>query len=194
MSTVRRLILVLLLVLLLPASVFYLFVFPALVATRTLEIGTGSVLFAAFLFGQLWLLIAEFIFEVAAAVFNLRRKRLVPLLTFFAMSPPAARRLGRAGVISLALMSYFFAIYAYGVLYVFISHATEAAFSPAPLSLLDGIYFSLVTAATVGYGDIIPVSSLAKVVVMSQIVFSLVYVVVLLSAVAAHAREEVHES
>lgn len=43
-------------------------------------------------------------------------------------------------------------------------------------SYLDSIYFSLVTSTTVGYGDIVPRTDLAKFVVMCQLVVTLSHI------------------
>jgi hypothetical protein len=63
--------------------------------------------------------------------------------------------------------------------------------TPPPLSVLvDCLYFSVVTSATVGYGDAHPVSMLAKIVTMLQIFFSFVLVVVSLGWAISHGRDE----
>jgi hypothetical protein len=50
------------------------------------------------------------------------------------------------------------------------------------LTILDSLYFSLITASTVGYGDIRPVSNLAKLLIMSEILFGLLYILFIISA------------
>lgn len=49
------------------------------------------------------------------------------------------------------------------------------------LTILDSLYFSLITVSTVGYGDITPVSTLAKLLVMSEILFGLLYILFIIS-------------
>ncbi|WP_054691936.1 potassium channel family protein [Syntrophomonas palmitatica] len=56
------------------------------------------------------------------------------------------------------------------------------------VGLSDGIsalYFSLVTFATVGYGDIYPVSAIAKVLVMSEVLFSVILMPIVIAITIA---------
>lgn len=52
-------------------------------------------------------------------------------------------------------------------------------------SLLDCFYFSFITASTIGYGDITPVSEIEKCIVMFQSVFCTVYVAVMMSIITS---------
>ena len=80
-------------------------------------------------------------------------------------------------------LSYALAVYAFGVAYIFISGLDQESFSTGHnLSFVDGLYFSVITAATVGYGDIVPKSNAAKIIVMIEVIVSLLYVVLLKAA------------
>ena len=59
----------------------------------------------------------------------------------------------------------------------------NAAFNHHPLTPVEAIYFSVITSATVGYGDIHPIAPIVMKVVVSQIAVSLFFVVVYLSSV-----------
>lgn len=59
--------------------------------------------------------------------------------------------------------------------YVTIAGEQPGAFSE-PLSRTDGLYFTVTTFATVGYGDISPVTELARVVVTIQMVVGIIAV------------------
>jgi len=37
-----------------------------------------------------------------------------------------------------------------------------------PLSVFDSLYFSMITQTTIGYGDIVPISQIAKIICMAQ--------------------------
>ena len=58
----------------------------------------------------------------------------------------------------------------------------QEAFS-RPIDAVDSVYFSLVTAATVGFGDISPVSTSAKVVCMVEIVCSFIITVFVIATI-----------
>ena len=101
---------------------------------------------------------------------------------------PRWRKPGRKGLRQPAL-SYFVTICGFAVAYTFLSHSDPRAFTCGALSLFEALYFSLVTAATVGYGDIIPKSASARGLVMLEIGANLVYVVFFFSVLATVARE-----
>jgi voltage-gated potassium channel len=52
-------------------------------------------------------------------------------------------------------------------------------------SFLDHLYFSVITFATVGYGDINPITRSAKIAVMCEVSFGVMYVIFYLSAIAS---------
>lgn len=85
-----------------------------------------------------------------------------------------------AGFIALAL--------AFGLIYATLP---RYQFTGNLRSLLDpftAAYFSLVTAATVGYGDVTPACETARVVAMCEIFCSIYYLAVLLAVMASWAR------
>ena len=55
----------------------------------------------------------------------------------------------------------------------------------------DALYFTLVTLATVGYGDIWPSGQTARVVAMVQIVFNLVVIASVVSVIGGLVRKRV---
>jgi hypothetical protein len=62
------------------------------------------------------------------------------------------------------------------------------SFVPTPETVVDFIYFSTVTTATVGYGDITPVTMLAKLLTVAQIGVSFVLVAVALGWIIGKAE------
>lgn len=64
-----------------------------------------------------------------------------------------------------------FTVIGFAAVYASVSYLDHAAFSE-PLDRIGALYLSVVTAATVGFGDIHARSDAARVVVMSQIVVS----------------------
>lgn len=73
-------------------------------------------------------------------------------------------------IVVISFASFFYAI---SVLY-------PSSFS-SKLTILDSIYFSIITATTVGYGDISPISNLAKLFVMFEILFGMLYILFVVS-------------
>jgi hypothetical protein len=95
------------------------------------------------------------------------------------------RELFEAGLI--VIFSYAAVFYSLNILYT-------NSFS-SKLTILDSLYFSLITVATVGYGDINPVSNPAKILVMSEILFGLLFMLVIVSVflsvfIKLHADEQ----
>lgn len=62
-----------------------------------------------------------------------------------------------------------FAMVSFASVYVLISEADPAAFSE-PLGHADGLYFAITTSTTVGFGDITPTTTPARIVVTVQMV------------------------
>jgi hypothetical protein len=59
--------------------------------------------------------------------------------------------------------------------YVVISHNASASFTEA-LSHTDALYFTVTVFSTVGFGDIVPVSEIARIVTMTQMMMGLIAV------------------
>jgi voltage-gated potassium channel len=171
------------------AGFFYMFILPPMVATGLMEISALSIAFAAFMLLQLWVIIAEFAYESASAVFGFKRKVLFKFLDLHRREKLEPKEQSGFSVLFLAFISYLFMVYGYGVVYSFISSIDDSAFSMSKLGFIDGLYFSLVTSSTVGYGDITPKSPVTKIVVMSQIIISMAYIVMLFSSAVSYVRE-----
>jgi hypothetical protein len=84
-----------------------------------------------------------------------------------------------------ALSAYLLAGVFCGVLYQVVSHAWPGAFSgggvPIPLTFPSAIYFSFVTLATLGYGDIVPASDAARGIAVVEAVAGQLYVAVMIA-------------
>jgi hypothetical protein len=138
-------------------------VLPPLVALDPHSAGTHGVIFAAFLFVQLWFLNFSYAMLVAAAFYRYPAPRFFDKFLGktldFLQGPPRKTDGTDPGWFAVVMMfvSYVFTVYAFGVAYIFISNLDQFAFSTGHnLSFIDGLYFSVITAATVGYGDIFP--------------------------------------
>jgi len=78
----------------------------------------------------------------------------------------------------------------FAIWYRMISFWAPASFSRS-LDILDSLYFSVVTLLTVGYGDIIPVSDLAKGLVVLQLILTFYTIVIVINGVISiHFRRQ----
>ena len=182
---------------------FFFFVIPVIIAKdpylakESRVLAVLAITCSAFIFIQVWMLIGALSWLAASGFYGLekflpsnpRRDTTSKALLHRLLYLPAIRSSG-SRVISSMLMSYFLTVYAFGAAYIFISILDQDAFSTGHnLSFVDGLYFSVVTAATVGYGDIVPKSDSAKIAVMLEIGISLLYVVFLFSIASSYVRE-----
>ncbi len=174
-----------------PAAIFYLFVVPMLVASRTFEPNALSIIFGLFLYLQLWMLVSEYAFNAAASLYGFSRKSLFGFLVF----PSRLRKemedgvFGRVHTLMASFLSFAFTIYGFAIAYVFVSNIDEKAFNVGKLDIVSGIYFSMVTIATVGYGDIAPVTHLARLLVVFEIFVGIIYATFFFSIIASFVRE-----
>ena len=171
-----------------PFAAFYLFVVPALVASETIPLSAASIAFAAFLFAQFWLLTAVLTYSSASQIYGFRTREL-----FIFLVPPSTRRrqteFGARGTIAFCVLSYILTVYGFGIAYAFVSHSDPTAFNAGKLTLFDSVYFSLITAATIGYGDISPVSRVARTFVMVEVLVTFFYAIFLLSMLGGALRD-----
>jgi voltage-gated potassium channel len=107
----------------------------------------------------------------------------VQLLWFILRSPRVNAEVlcaGIAGYLTLGLMWVF--------AYLFVSDTVPGAFAvPAggQLDRFSALYFSMITLTTTGYGDITPVSSVARMLAMMEAMTGTFYVAVLISRLVA---------
>ena len=90
--------------------------------------------------------------------------------------------------VKVELLILFNVVVFFGLGYFFLSQAGGDHFNRT-IQLFDGIYFSFVTIATLGYGDIHPVSSAAKAMVILEIAVGLWFFVTVIPAAVADQAE-----
>ena len=95
-------------------------------------------------------------------------------------------RAAEAAIVALAL---FLALFASA--YVSLAHSSPVNFN-TKVNRTGGLYFAIVTLGTVGYGDIVPTSDFARILVSVQVVVDLVFLAVLLRLVVGVARLSLH--
>jgi hypothetical protein len=90
-----------------------------------------------------------------------------------------------------ALGSYGLSIWAFGLTYYYLYHASHPApfLEPKDEGFFTWLYFSIVTMATVGYGEIYALTNWARAVVSCEILMGVAYQVFFFSIVASFVRE-----
>lgn len=88
----------------------------------------------------------------------------------------------------ILLAAMFLAVFA--MIYVSLSLADVEAFTE-PLDAFTSYYFALTVLATVGFGDITPVTTVARAVTMVQMALDLVFVALLIRIVSTAARKSI---
>jgi len=71
-------------------------------------------------------------------------------------------------------------VLAFGAVYYGLSILNTHSFS-SELSVLDSIYFSVITVATVGYGEITPLSNTAKILTIFEVLFGFLYMLFIIT-------------
>ena len=77
---------------------------------------------------------------------------------------------------ALSIIVYFEIILNYSLIYSLLS--AEQWNLKLALSMLDSMYFSVITMATLGYGDISPAGAMAKLLTMSEVMTSLIIIAI----------------
>lgn len=80
----------------------------------------------------------------------------------------------------------------FSMIYVSVSQSQPDAFTE-PLDPFTSYYFSLTVLATVGFGDITPVTTLARSVTMVQMALDLAFIAVIIKVVGTTARRALHQ-
>jgi hypothetical protein len=93
--------------------------------------------------------------------------------------------------ICAALCVYLLAGIAFGGLFAALEAVAPGSLAgPAPIDFDDAVYFSFVTLATLGYGDIAPAASATRALAVLEAVFGQLYLAVLIARlVSLYARE-----
>jgi len=90
----------------------------------------------------------------------------------------------------ILVAAMFLAIFA--MIYVMISISDTSAFTE-PLSSFNSYYFSLTVLATVGFGDITPVTTVARSFTMVQMALDIAFIAVIIKVMSAAARRAIEQ-
>ncbi len=143
--------------------------------------------YPAFLFGitvvlffSFWIVSLLQIIVVLSKIYNYK----LPI------SHRLAHKLDTKGLVFLVIISYIIQIYSFAVLYSYLSNIDVNAFNIGHLDFFTSFYLSLIIASTVGFGDIVPVTNVARFFVMVEILVSLAYFVFIFSVIGGVIREK----
>ena len=98
------------------------------------------------------------------------------------------RRL-RSRVVSL-LIAYVGVDLCFAALFQMLALHSQNAFRPAITTFLDAVYFSTMTLATVGYGDVVATNNITRVLTILEVFIGIALLVVLLSAAMSTPESE----
>jgi voltage-gated potassium channel Kch len=157
---------------------------PAIAAGERRPMHPVAIGLALVVFGLMWMIVVLFAIDAAASIYGFKRPWLANDRFGIRFGSPMFRK--PLSAITGVVISYLLTLYNFGVVYLAISVHDPNAFRPQ-LAIGSALYFSVVTAATVGYGDIVPVAASARFAVVAEILFSFAYVVVLFSVIAGLA-------
>jgi CBS domain containing-hemolysin-like protein len=100
-----------------------------------------------------------------------------------------AHRIFRIIALRNAAASYFLTIYVFALVYRFTCIYCPAAFDATMDGMTSSIYFSVVTIATVGYGDIVPKYWFSRLFVTAEILLGVAFTIIFFSIVATFLKE-----
>jgi len=100
-----------------------------------------------------------------------------------------------SGIVGYLLLGLFWALQ-YRWLDLFDTSGIKNTLTQLPIDAADQLYFSFVTLTTLGYGEILPVSSLAKLLVMLTAITGTLYLAVFIACIIGRREEarDIHES
>ncbi len=165
------------------------FVLPLVVASSVQTSHCLVISFAIVLYVFIWLFGVMVMLDALAYIYGFRRPIFDGLSRGVRLRLRASTIESPLGAVGACVLSYSLSLYGFWVGYVLLSHLDDQAFNVGALGVLSAAYFTCVTAATVGFGDIVPVSGLARCMVMLEIAVSFVYAVFVFSVIAGIVRD-----
>lgn len=150
------------------------FILTIVTATNIKNTNTVVVIFTALLYLLGWVMALMLMLDSAAYTYGFKRPFYSPYKRRLHLQEGTIET--PLGFVLSSLVSYGLTLYGFCVLFVLLSKLDGQSFSQE-LDFLSSVYFTIVTAATVGYGDIVPVSKTARCFVTAEIIISFLYVI-----------------
>ncbi|MGC2745262.1 MAG: potassium channel family protein [Candidatus Angelobacter sp.] len=159
---------------------------PALVVNQTIAPNVIVVILAFFAFILIWYNAAYSGIRAVARLYGYRVKSLLLVET---EQEERGQLPGRT--LGSIIISFSNTVYGFALTYGFMSLWRPESFNVNKLGVFGGLYFSLTTIATVGFGDILPITRLARSIVMCEILSGMLYAVFIFAIVATFLRERI---
>ena len=120
------------------------------------------------------------------------------IVAFFVVAVLLMRRIAKStypelGAVESIVTTFGLFLMSYSGLYLAMSNYNSTSFSE-PLNHVGAFYFSLVTFATVGFGDITPTSDIARLAVSTQIIGDVLFIAVMIRGVLAFSRHRAYQN
>jgi hypothetical protein len=161
---------------------------PIFTASKLMSVRADWIIIFGLVYLILWLISIAMMVDGLAFIYGIRHPILMPHYTGkLKLSLTHSHIKSGMGAVGACILSYAMMLYAFAVAYLALSIFQPCSFNKGPLNSVSAIYFSIVTAATVGFGDIYPISKFAMACVSAEIVFSFLYGIFIFSALAGKA-------
>jgi voltage-gated potassium channel len=136
---------------------------------------------------------------IAGIVFAVSRSVVVFLVDAGLLFDEFFQRMSRLAIPAFAFLTFYslFVIAFASIFSIMSRHSGEAHFKvegiPRALSFSEGVHFSIVTISTVGYGDIVPISSMARALASVEVVCGVMLLLFGVSELIEYSREHRQE-
>ena len=159
------------------------FAIPPIVANNLRRSSWVLLVIGALAYLLTWLLALVSMLDAAGSLYPINRPFFVGArlrgLTWIRLPE---KRVG--SFVASAFTSYLLTLYGFAVAYSLTSNLSPDAFNTGkPLSFFTALYYAVVTAATVGFGDISPQSDVARAITMVEIIIAFLYAVFIFGAI-----------
>lgn len=160
----------------------WFFVLPYLIASRSLT-GIGFLIYGAIDYATIVLLTIEMVVGIFGETYDTKRKTILFSPTFKDGTPkPEGEEASPRLKILIIALSYLFIIYTYAITYLFVGNYIPGSFDKSSVVLIDAFFLSF-TSITVGPSGIEPNSILTKILVMTEILWGIIYAIFIFSTI-----------
>jgi voltage-gated potassium channel Kch len=143
--------------------------------------------FSGFL--TIWLYANEFAVMAAMGLYGVPPESFKFSILAWALRRSRGELKFKKGVFFSASFAYASTIYGFALTYRALMRIDANSFKEPVSDLLTALYFSIVTIATVGFGDIVPRTAIAKTIVAAEILIGVIYSIFFFSIIAGFIKE-----